>query len=70
MNASSGLPPAADVAVVVVGRAGARAHEVVDQRIARPGVAGDRIGPAVDEGDVGDAADIEHRDRMRPVDAC
>ena len=56
------------VAVVVVGRAGARAHEVVDQRIARPGVAGDRIGAAIDEGDIGDAADVEHRDRMRPVD--
>ena len=55
-------------AVLVARRAGARAHEIVDQRVGRAGVAGDRIVLAVDEGDVGDAAEIEHRDRMRPVE--
>jgi nucleoside-diphosphate-sugar epimerase len=50
--------------VVVIGGAGTRAHEIVDQRIARPGIAGHRIA-AVDIGDVGDAAEIKHRDRMR-----
>ncbi len=68
-KSSSTRPRAAVVAVVVERRAGARAHEIVDQRVARAGVAGDRIA-AVDKGDVGDAADIEHRDRMRPRRAC
>jgi hypothetical protein len=44
-----------------------RAHEIVDQRIARAGIAGDRIA-AVDKSDVGDAAHIEHSDRMRPLE--
>ena len=35
----------------------------------RAGVAGDRIVRAIDEGDVGDAAEIEHRDRARPMTA-
>ena len=37
-------------------------HEVVEQRVAGPGVAGDQ-GVAVDIGDVGDPADINHDDR-------
>ena len=37
-------------------------HEIVEQRVAGPGVAGNQ-GIAVDIGDVGDAADIEHDDR-------
>ena len=49
------------VTVAVEWRAGARAHEVVDQRIARPGVAGDRIA-AIDESDIGDTADIASAD--------
>ena len=55
------------IAVAVERRAGARAHEIIDQRVAGPGVAGDRIA-AVDKGDVGDAADIDDHDRMRPVE--
>ena len=55
------------VAVAVERRAGARAHEIVDQRIARTGIAGDRIA-AIDKSDIGDAANIEHGDRMRPLE--
>ena len=44
-EASSTRPRAACVAVAVERRAGARAHEIVDQRIARAGVAGDRDRP-------------------------
>ena len=55
------------VAIAVERRAGARAHEIVDQRIAGAGIAGDRIA-AVDKSDIGDAADIEHGDRMRPIE--
>jgi len=46
----------------------ALAHEVVDQRVAGAGVAGIGIGHAVEEGDVRDPADIEHRDRVRAVE--
>ena len=38
-------------------------HEIVQQRIAGPGIAGDQGIGAVDIGDVGDAADIDHDDR-------
>ena len=41
---------------------GAQPQEIVEQRIAWPGIAGDQL-LAVDEGHVGDAADIEDRDR-------
>ena len=44
----------------------ARAHEIIDQRVRRTRIAGDRILLAIDEGDVGDAAEIKHHDRMRP----
>ena len=52
-------------AVLIARRAGARAKEIVDQRIRRSGVAGNGIVIAIDECDVGDAAEIEHRDRRR-----
>ena len=42
--------------------AGAQPHEVIEQRVAGSGIAGNQI-VAVDIGHVGDAADIEHRDR-------
>ena len=54
-----------DAALVVLHLAGAQPQEVVDQRIAGAGVEGDEIALAVDERHVGDAADIEHADRMR-----
>ena len=38
-------------------------HVIVEQRIAGPGIAGDQGIGAVDIGDVGDAADIDHDDR-------
>ena len=41
---------------VILRLPGAQADEVVDQRVAWPGVASDELGAAVDEGDVGDAA--------------
>jgi len=44
------------------------AHEVVDQRIRGPRIAGDRVLVAINKCDVRDAAEIEHRDRMRPLD--
>ena len=53
---------------VVLRLPGPQAHEVVDQRIAGAGVEGDEIGVAVDEGHVGDAAEIEHADRMRALE--
>jgi hypothetical protein len=40
-----------------------QAEKIVDQRVARPGIAGDQR-VAVDVGHVGDAADIENRDRL------
>ncbi len=43
--------------------AGGAEHEIVEQRIARTGVAGDQPVGAIDIGDVGDAADIDHGDR-------
>ena len=51
--------------LVVLRLPGAQADEIVDQRIAGPGVEGDEVGLAVDEGHVGDAAEIEHADGMR-----
>ena len=54
--------------VVVPRLPGPQAHEVVDQRIAGAGVEGDELDVAVDEGDVGDAAEIEHADRMRTLE--
>src|SRR5439155_9432636 len=47
-------------ALVVLRLASAQADEVVDQRVAGPGIAGDELGTAVDEGDVGDAAQIKY----------
>ena len=38
-------------------------HVIVEQRVAGPGIAGDQGIGAVDIGDVGDAADIDHHDR-------
>ncbi len=67
-NSSSTRPLRRLLAVAIEPLSRARAHEVVDQRIAGPDVAGDRLALAVDIGDVGDAADIEHGDRMRPVE--
>jgi len=40
---------------------------VVEQRVARPGIAGDQRIGAVDIGDVGDAADIDHDQRPLPL---
>ena len=57
-----------ELSVEIVSRAGARAHEIVDRRVAGPGVEGDRIASAVDQRDVGDAADIDHRDGLRNVE--
>ena len=54
--------------VVVLRLPGPQADEIVDQRIAGSGVEGDEIGIAVDEGDVGDAAEIEHGDGMRALE--
>ncbi len=48
--------------------ASAQADEVVDQRVAGPGIAGDELGTAVDEGDVGDAAQIKYTDGMRALE--
>ena len=45
-----------------------RAHEVIDQRVARPSVAGDGILARLHISHIGDAADIEHRQRARPVE--
>ena len=42
----------------VVNIKGEKSHEIVDQGVAGTGVAGDRIGAAVDKGDIGNAADI------------
>ena len=55
------------IAVAVERAAGARAHEIVDQRIAWPGIAGNRI-VTIHPGYIGDAADIEHRDRVRSLE--
>ena len=60
--ASSTMPARGLCAVGIERLAGAQPHEIVEQRIAGPGVAGDQI-VAVDISDVGDAAEIEHRDR-------
>ncbi len=46
----------------------ARPHEVIEQGVGRSGVAGDRIVLAINKSDVGDATEIEHHDRMRPVE--
>ena len=54
--------------VVVPRLPGPQAHEIVDQRIAGSGVEGDELDLAVDKGDVGDAAEIEHADRMRALE--
>ena len=55
-------PPARrHVAVAVDRRAGALEHEIVDQRIAGSGVAGDRLLAVVDIGDICHAADIQQR---------
>jgi len=48
--------------LIVLRLARAQAHEVVDQRVARPGVASHELGAAVDESDIGDAAEIEYAD--------
>ena len=41
--------------LVIARLGGARTEEIVDQRIAGPGIKGDELGLRVDEGDVGDA---------------
>jgi hypothetical protein len=53
--------------LLVARRAAARAHEIVDQRVGRTGVAGDRV-RAINKRDIRDAAEIEHRDRVRPFE--
>ena len=60
-----GAPGRGGAPFLVARRAIARAHEIVDQRVGRAGVAGDRI-RSINEGDIRDAAEIEHRDRLRP----
>ena len=65
---SSTLPAAAARPSSSLRLPGPQPHEVVDQRIAGAGVEGDEIGVAVDEGHVGDAAEIEHADRMRTLE--
>jgi hypothetical protein len=45
-----------------------RAHEVINQRVARPGVAGDRILACLHISHIGDATYVEHRQRARPVE--
>ena len=44
------------------GRARPLKHQIVDQRIARPGVAGDRLSRIGDEGEIADPANIQQRD--------
>ena len=47
--------------------AGDAEHVIVEQRVAGAGIAGDQGVVAVDIGDVGDAADINHDDRPLPL---
>ena len=54
-------------AAVVERRSAARAQKIVDQRIARTRVAGERRGPVREIGDIGDAADIDDDERPRPI---
>ena len=61
------LSPRGRVAVAVDRAAGARQHEIVEKRISGAGVAGDRIPPVVDPGDVRHAADIDQHDRAAEV---
>ena len=49
------------MAMTINRRAGAMKHEIVDQRIARTGVAGDGEHAVVNISDIGDAADIQQR---------
>ena len=63
IQASSALPSAANLPSRIEGLVHGAVHEIVEQRVARPGVAGDQRLVAVDIGDVGDAADIDDDDR-------
>ncbi len=63
IQASSTLPCAAMRPSQSNALAGDAEHEIVEQRVAGPGIAGDQGIGAVDIGDVGDAADIDHDDR-------
>ena len=62
-QASSAAALGGHAAFAIEALAGHAVHEIVEQRIARPGVAGDQGIGAVDIGDVGNAADIDHGDR-------
>ena len=66
-QARSAVPCAAIRPSVSKGWPVVRIHEVVEQRVAGTGVAGDQRHVAVDIGDVGDAADIGHDDRPVPL---
>ena len=53
---------------MVVGGARTGQHQIVEQRVARPGVAGQGVGTGAHIGDVGDATDVDHDDRpVEPV---
>ena len=62
-QATSTAPCAASAALAIERLAHLAEHVIVEQRVARPGVAGDQDVGAVDIGDVGNAADIDHDDR-------
>lgn len=51
------------LAVMIAGGAGSQPHKIVDQRIAGPGVECHEV-IIVDIGEVGDAAEIDHPDRL------
>jgi hypothetical protein len=57
------------IAIAVERSTGACAHEIIDQRVAWSGIAGDRISP-INERDVHDAASIEDRDWVRAIKAA
>src|SRR3954451_22398123 len=48
--------------------AAARAHEIIEQCISGAGIARDWMVLAINKRDVGNAAEIEHDDRMRTVE--
>jgi hypothetical protein len=54
-------------AILIARQSRARAREIVQQGIARSGIKGQQLARPVDIGRVGNAADIENRDRLRSI---
>ena len=64
-NALIDLAPRCHRSIRIQGKAQAIAHQIVEERIARSGIARNRLLARRDKTQIGDAANIDHRDRLQ-----